>query len=118
MKKERKNNKLQILTFETVVIGSLPPVEAHVLALVVAHVAAEGVVPRLAPLPAALAVVVLLAGHSELVGERRVRGAVVVARPLFPEVEPPLDHQAGDQGRFWGGRERGEGSVVGLWGWL
>lgn len=35
-----------------------------------------------------------------------MRGAVVVARPLLAEVEPALDHQAGDQGRFWGG-ERG-----------
>lgn len=83
------------LTFRAVV--ALPAGHADAVARLRALVVAERVVARPAQVGAALAVVVLVAGDTEIVLQRRVLVVVAVLRPLGRDVQHALNGQARDQ---------------------
>lgn len=87
-----------LLTFRAVI--ALPAGHADAVARLRTLVVAERVVARPAQVGAALAVVVLVAGDTEIVLQRRVLVVVAVLRPLGRDVQHALNGQARDQ-RAW-----------------
>lgn len=84
-----------VLTFGAVV--AFPAGEADAVPLERAGVVAELVVPRSAEVGAAVAVVVRVAGHPELVRHERVVRVVHRLRPVLADVQVALRCQSFDQ---------------------
>lgn len=78
----------------------LPALSADHSSLVVANVVTKTIVPRFAPFPAALSIVVLLAYDAVLVAEGGVFALFFVFTPLGVYIKPSLGHEALDQYRL------------------